>query len=393
MIATRNFVCLTGADFIVRVAYQMGKTPLLPLFAAGLGAGSTLLGFIISVSTLTGMVIKPLVGVLSDHWGRRVWLVLGTVLFTGMPFLYRFVDTPEQLVALRIAHGMATAIYGPVTLAYVAAMARERRSERLAWFGLARKGGYVLGPVAAGWMLLTMDPVAVFTIIGLLSSLAFAPVLLLPEEPEHRKQNTDSLLRQMLCGLRSGGRTPAVWLAGGLDANLHLALYAVKAFLPLHVLSLGASVALAGAFFSVQEVFHICASPVGGRISDRLGYLPTLSTGVALVGIALTLMTMAGPGLALMGPAAMMGLGQALVFPSALALVSGSISDAQLGAGMGLVGSLRNTGKVIGPIVAGVLIGWLDFAYTFCLLGGGLLMAAGAVSAASSLLWTKSTYT
>ena len=60
---------LAAADFIVRTAYQMGKTPLLPLFAAGLGANATFLGFIVSASTLTGMLFKPLFGMLSDRWG------------------------------------------------------------------------------------------------------------------------------------------------------------------------------------------------------------------------------------------------------------------------------------------------------------------------------------
>ena len=74
MLKSRNLVKLTVADFTLRTGYQMGKTPLLPLFAAGLGAGDALLGVIVSVSTLTGMVLKPLVGVLSDRWGRRLWL-------------------------------------------------------------------------------------------------------------------------------------------------------------------------------------------------------------------------------------------------------------------------------------------------------------------------------
>ena len=54
-----NLLNLTAADLIVRTAYQMGKTPLLPLFAAGLGANATFLGFIFSASTLTGMLLKP----------------------------------------------------------------------------------------------------------------------------------------------------------------------------------------------------------------------------------------------------------------------------------------------------------------------------------------------
>ena len=112
-----TFIGITGADFIVRSAYQMGKTPLLPIFAMTLGATDAFLGFIVSVSTLTGMVLKPAIGILSDRWGRRWWLIAGTVSFAGMPFLYRFVDTPAELFGIRIIHGLATAIYGPVTLA------------------------------------------------------------------------------------------------------------------------------------------------------------------------------------------------------------------------------------------------------------------------------------
>ena len=44
---------ITLADFIVRSAYQVGKTPLLPIFAASLGASDALLGLIVAISTLT----------------------------------------------------------------------------------------------------------------------------------------------------------------------------------------------------------------------------------------------------------------------------------------------------------------------------------------------------
>ena len=62
-----SLVKITTADFIVRTAYQMGKTPLLPLMAASLGADAMFLGMIVSVSTLTGLGLKPLFGLLSDR--------------------------------------------------------------------------------------------------------------------------------------------------------------------------------------------------------------------------------------------------------------------------------------------------------------------------------------
>ena len=119
MYRPKAFVLITSADFVVRSAYQVGKTPLLPIFAATLGATDVMLGLIVSVSTLTGMVLKPFFGILSDRWGRRVWLLIGTGFFTFMPFVYLLVRTPEELFYIRVIHGIATAIYGPVTLAYV----------------------------------------------------------------------------------------------------------------------------------------------------------------------------------------------------------------------------------------------------------------------------------
>ena len=379
MIRSRGFALITSADFLVRSAYQMGKSPLLPLYAAALGAGDIFLGFIVSVSTVTGMVLKPLVGMLSDRWGRRIWLLVGTAFFAGMPFVYRFVATPEQLFAVRIVHGLATAIYGPVTVAYVAELSQTRRAERLGWFSAARNAGYVLGPAAAGWMLLSMDPVAVFTVVGILSSAAFLPVLLLPETGPAVSSVSVPIVRQALRALQTGGKTPAVWLAGGLEAQIFVAVYAVRTFVPLLALSIGASVALAGTFLAVQEAVHIAFNPVGGRLSDRLGYLPIAGAGMAVLGAALLLLAFAGAGLVLMAPAVLIGVAQAMVFPSTLALVSARVSSEHLGTGMGLVGSMRNAGKVAGPVVAGVLIFWLDFTYTFRLMGGVLLIGAAVV--------------
>ena len=376
MIRSRGFLSIAAADFVVRAAYQMGKTPLLPLYAASLGAGDVLLGFIVSVSTLTGMVLKPFVGVLSDRWGRRAWLIVGTAFFAGVPFLYRFVGTPEQLFALRILHGLATAIYGPVTLAYVAGLSTSNRAERLGWFANARSAGYVVGPLAAGWMLLTMDPVAVFTAIGILSSLAFVPVLLLPEATTPASDRRQRLAQQAAQAIRSTTKTPAVWLAGAVDAAFYMALYAAKTFLPIHAVSAGVSVVVAGAFFSIQEAVHIAANPIGGRLGDRIGHLQTASVGMAMLGAALPLLPGAETPAALLAPAVLVGVGQALVLPSTVAMASDAVDGRHLGAGMGLVGSLKNAGKVAGPVTAGLLIHAVDFAVTFGLMGAAVLLGA-----------------
>ncbi len=376
MIRSRGFALITSADFIVRSAYQMGKSPLLPVYAAALGAGDLFLGIIVSVSTLTGLVLKPTFGALSDRTGRRLWLLIGAAFFAGMPFVYGFVSTPEQLFAVRMIHGLATAIYGPVTLAYVAELSQERIAERLGWFSTARNAGYVVGPLAAASMLEYTDPVGVFTIIGLLSAAAFIPVLLLPETASASRADRAPFRQQVADALRAGAKTPAVWLAGGMDAAIYTAVYAVKAFAPLLALASGVDIVVAGAFLSIQEGVHILCNPIGGRLSDRLGFVNMAAAGMVALGAALLLLPVSAVGVVMVAPAALIGAAQALVFPSTVALVSARADGKRLATGMGLVGSMKNAGKVAGPVIAGGMINWLDYTYTFAVMGTVMLVAA-----------------
>lgn len=371
---SRDFLSITFADLVVRSAYQMGKTPLLPIFAATLGATGAFLGVIVSVSTLTGLVLKPLIGILSDRWGRRLWLLIGTVFFVAMPFFYRFVHTPEQLFMIRIVHGLATAIYGPVTLAYIAELKPKNIAESLGWFGMARSGGYILGPALAGWLLLSMQPQDVFTVIGLISCLAISPVMSL-KEIEIEKRKNASLSDQIKEAFIAGIRTPSIWLSGGLELATFIALYATKAFLPIYALEIGVSVALVGLFFSVQEGAHILTKPFIGRIADRLGYLQMIVGGMIVLGIGLSLISQF-EGIGLLFPAILTGIAQAFIFPSTIALVSKQITHENLGASMGFIGMMQNLGKVIGPILGGLLIERMGFEAVIDILAILLIISA-----------------
>ena len=94
--------------------------------------------------------------------------------------------------------------------------------------------------------------------------------------------------------------------------------------------------------------------PVGGRIGDRLGYFGAICWAWLSAGIALPLITLTHGVLGLMALAVLIGAAQAFVFPSTVALVSTQISALHIGAGMGLIGTLKNAGKVVGP-------SWGDF--------------------------------
>lgn len=345
----------------------MGKTPLLPIFAASLGATGALLGFITSVSTLTGMISKPLFGALSDRSGRRRWLLLATALLVLTPFLYAFLNRPEQLVILRLFHGLGTAIYGPVTLAHVGERMKTRRAESFGWFGYARSGGYIVGPLLAGWLLLTFEAATVYRIIGVMSAAAFVPLFYLrdvketPQLPSARETSSETYLSSFRKMLRLRWTAQWVWLAGAWEALSYLALYALRAFLPIFALADGATAFDVGTYFAAQEATHILARPHGGRLGDRWGYHPCIALGLTLLAVGLLLLSAMQHGVAWLATALALGLAQALIFPATLALVAGRLPASQLGAGMGFLGTLRNGGKVLGPLLGGFLIQWVGF--------------------------------
>ena len=359
---------LAAADFIVRTAYQMGKTPLLPLFAAGLGANATFLGFIVSASTLTGLLLKPLFGMLSDRWGRWIWVFFGTLLFFVVPFFYLLVENSHQLLVLRLIHGTATAIYGPVTVAWVIEQVKEEDSldsncaERLGWFGMARSAGYMLGPLLGAALLTVLEPEVVFVAIGLFSLFAFLPVLLLKNRRTPLKPSKSWGL-QFRDAMRSGFHTAEIWFAGLLEFVVYIGLYSAKAFLPLYALQHNIPVLWVGLFFTIQELIHIAARPFGGRLSDRKGHINVTVSGMILAALSLGLMPFATSSQPLLLLAIGIGLAQALIFPSILALYAQKIDSRHTGAGAGIIGSFKNAGKIAGPIIGGLIIHWHDFSW------------------------------
>ena len=103
-----------------------------------------------------------------------------------------------------------------------------RKAESLGWFGIAKTSGYIIGPLTAGWLLLHLQPEQVFTIIGIISSIAFIPVVILPEKRHSEiKVHPLYLLRRVMNTIHFGAASSIVWISGLLDAWLYMGVYAV----------------------------------------------------------------------------------------------------------------------------------------------------------------------
>ena len=71
MTTSRSFLLICTVGIFSFVSYNMVRMPALSLFAESLGASPERIGLIVSVSTLTGVLLKLPSGALSDIYGRR----------------------------------------------------------------------------------------------------------------------------------------------------------------------------------------------------------------------------------------------------------------------------------------------------------------------------------
>src|SRR3989339_398032 len=108
-------LCIMGGLAIF--SSTMAKNPALPLFIRSMGVSVSTVGFIAAASTVVGIVVSLPAGILSDIIGRRRVILVAAIVFATAPFLYLIISTPWQLVLVRVYHGLATAILGPVALA------------------------------------------------------------------------------------------------------------------------------------------------------------------------------------------------------------------------------------------------------------------------------------
>jgi MFS transporter, DHA1 family, multidrug resistance protein len=357
------------ASLLSRVGYQMARSPVLPALAADLGALPELIGVIVAASTITGVFFKLPSGALSDVLGRKRMMLLGALFFAAPPFLYPFIHDAWSLLALRFVHGFATAIFSPVASAYVAGLAATGRGARLGWFSSANDAGATAGPLVGGFLLyFTASYALTYLAVGVLGMLTLLLVLLLPDLDPPMLQSRRSFsdrVAELRKGLGEVLRTPPIFLAAGIEAVMYLGYGAFLGFLPIYARTTGLNDAQIAIVLGAQLILAMAAKPLAGRLSDGIGRLPVIATGLLLCAVALPLVFRSGSWTAFLLAAPILGIGVGAVTPVTNALIADIASARHLGAAMGVFGTIWDIGEAAGPIMAGFLIGSVGYAATF----------------------------
>src|SRR5574341_840880 len=380
------FTALCTVGFFARLSYALARSPVLPLFALYLGAGPEAIGFAVGISTVTGIFFKLPAGALSDIIGRKRTMLIGLVVFAVMPFAYLLVHDYRMLVAIRFVHGLATAIYGPVSMAVVADIAGAKKGEMLSWFSSITIIGNLLGAPLGGFILHSAAGAAgpalpEFQRAYLLSGLFGAMSLLLAFAILHGKngetgKGLKEAYKRFASGIKEVMSDKRVVVTSSMEGLQNLTVGALEAFLPIYAVTrAGLNEFQAGLLWGVQIVVTIVSKPVMGRTSDRFGRRPLIVIGMFLCAGAFGAIPLLNNFYALMTAAVFFGLGETFVTSSSAALVADICKEKHFGTAMGTFGTIFDIGHASGPILAGFLIARYDYLHSFWSMAALLVLA------------------
>ena len=349
------FICLTVLIDTIGFGIVM---PVLPDLLMGVGKidleeATRIGGYLLVIYGVLQFFCGPIVGNLSDRFGRRPVLLLSLIAF-GIDYLLMAVAPTIALLFLgRAIAGLAGAIYGPAG-AYIADItAPEKRAQAFGMMGAMFGIGFILGP-ALGGMIAHFGLRAPFIAAGVLAlANAAYGYFALPETLAKENRRPFSLARANPLGtlralLKFPGVVPMVAIAflWQLAHQVYPATWGffAKARFDWTPAQIGLSLAYTGVMMAVVQGLLV------GRIVKSIGEPRAVFVGIA-TGTSAFLVNAFATQEWVVYFAMTIGALQGLAYSSLNALMSQRIPANAQGELQGGLASMTSLAAILGPLI------------------------------------------
>ncbi len=352
--------------------------PVLPYYATHFGASPSLVTMLATAFSLAQFVMSPVLGRLSDTYGRRPVMLVSIGGSCVAMVVLGFSSALWMVFLARVVSGACNANVSTAN-AYVAdRVPPEQRARYMGMMGSAIGLGFVFGPAVGGLLSIEGHPEAPFLAAAGLAAVNWVMAWRwLPESHARRdlparKLATPWQTLQRLFGL---GPSPLRLLAT-ISFGFFFAFSAMEStFALLTKARLGWGEKETGVLFSLIGVCIVLAQTVLlSRLVAAFGEKRTLTIGLWIQGLGLVAVGLAYGTVVLAVGAAMLATGNGLVNPSTSALVSRISSAEEQGLNQGIVQSAAAVARIVGPIIGGFLFEYVWEGAPF-LLGAAMAVA------------------
>ena len=352
-------------------------TPAFPAIVREFGISSGQVGLLITVFTLPGIAMTPLLGVLSDRYGRKKILVPALLLFGLAGGACAFARSFDVLLILRFFQGMGAAALGTLNVTVIGDIYDGReRSSALGYNSSVLSVGTASYP-AVGGLLATLGWFYPFVLPFAAIPIAIL-VLLSLHNPEPRNDDRlrdyfgsvwENLRDREVLGLICASLLTFIVLFGPQISYLPILMNA-RFDAPSYVI---------GAILSGASLTTALTSTQLGRLTHRFSEKSLLKTAFVLYAIALVAVAFTPSLPLLVLPAALFGVAQGINLPNVFSLLNAHAPTENRGAFMATNGMSLRAGQTIGPLFMASAAGTLG-------LTGAYLTAAGLAVFAFVLL-------
>jgi DHA1 family tetracycline resistance protein-like MFS transporter len=349
--------------FIDLIGFGM-VIPVLPIYAqvAPFFASPFEIGLVVSIYSWMQFVFSPILGRLSDKYGRRPVLFVSML---GSAVGYVVLGLANTLVLVFVGRIISGITGGNISAAqaYIADVTtKENRAKGMALFGAAFGLGFVLGP-AIGGITSKYGVHVPFFIAALLSLIAATAVyFVLPESRRVRTDGSDEEPIGRIAELIGSLREPKF---GTISLTYFLLVTAFSimtyAFVLYTAFSFKYNAEQNGYLFALVGLTAVFGQGVlFGPLVKRFGETWLAAFGCLLMAVTFIMIPFVSPAFAglagLLGVCIMLAFANSLASPSLTSLASKITHEHRQGSALGILQSGASLARAIGPTIGGVLL-------------------------------------
>lgn len=377
---------------VITMLTTAGMTVVLPIlpfvvlrYLPDQGGLAVWVGVLETINALCAFLVAPLLGRLSDRFGRRPIIIVAAFGAALGYLLFGIGGALWMLVLGRVVQGL-TAGDMPALFAYLADITPpEKRAQRFGVLGALSGIGMMVGPAAGGLLAAIDVDLPVFVTAGVALVIAVLSIFLLPEShaPEKRTASLDLKALHPFRAIADGFRRPELRapLIGFVLATIPFVFF-VNNFSVLALDAIAWSPTQVGLITaSVGIVDIVIQGVLLGILLPRIGERGVIVSGIVAqaigcLALGVVASVLGQPWLFIVGTL-VLAAGQGAATATMDGVMSNAVGDSEQGWLAGVTQSLNSGIGMIAPLVAGVL--YAGVAHSAPYLAGFAMMAAAAI--------------
>lgn len=361
--STYKKLCLVCISVFVLVVGTGIVAPLLTPYAQTLKASGIEIGLLFSGFYFVRIIMGPYIGILADKKGPKAILRYSLILYPLIGVMYVMASSYPILILARLFHGLASAMMLPMVMTYIGQISPIGKESK--YMGIYNTVIYLanaVGPSAGAFISDRYGYQIAFSSLFILSLLSLFIVCKLPASElgvkEGKKEGE---------GKKRTFRNINMKLVAIGSINVVAMIFSVftVSFYAIYLSSIGINVAIIGFILTINNLIIGSSQLFIAGIIDRLNKkLVIVFASITIAAIVLALLHTQTVGIIIFLFVILSFASSALLLASsALATIIGR--DDGMGETMGFIGSASSLGAVIGPIVLGALVDFVNIQATF----------------------------